>query len=109
MTPHDGAERFGAGLKHLLDKHYKPTLLRIRADGAPKLADLILDVKDDGASIFTGGKPQLDRNSTSKDYDVFSVTGQVRMEKDSVISLSITQIAGDARNLTVELDMEEIE
>lgn len=108
-TPHDGAERFGAGLKHVLDAHYNPVRLRLRAGGAPKFGSVVLDINDDGTSIFTGGKPQLDQNTLSKDHDVFSPLGQVRMEKDSVMSLSITSIASEAKDLTVELDMEEIE
>ena len=107
-TPHEGADRFGAGQSFIMDKDYFPRAMRLYLDSAPYDQAVILDVQDDGTSIFQVPQyPQVDKGIRFKDHDHFTSGGEVMIAEDSVLTLEIRQTSGDARNLTVELDLEE--
>ena len=117
-TPHDGADRFGAARSFIMDGDYFPRAMRMYMDTAPADQAVILDIQDDGVTIFRDYRssddilyqyPQVDKGIRFKDTDHFTSDGEVKIAKDSVLTLEIRQTSGDARNLTVELDLEEIE
>lgn len=115
-TPHEGASRFGAGQVYTLDKAYYPKALRLYLGTAPTNQAVVLDIQDDGVTIFRDYRtsddiqtqyPQVDKGANSKATSFFTADGRVRIDKDSVLTLEIRQTGSDARNLTVELDLEE--
>ena len=106
-TPHEGADRFGAGRTFIADGDYFPRAMRIYLDSAPYDRPVVVDVQDDGVSIFTA-KPQVDKGTVFKEHDSFRDTGESKIEELSVLTLDIPHSGQDARNLTVELDLEEI-
>ena len=109
-TPHDGADRFGAARSFIMDGDYFPRAVRMYLDTAPFDQAVILDLQDDGVSLFQVPQyPQVDKGIRFKDHDHFTSSGEVKIAKDSVLTLEIRQTSSEARNLTVELDLEEIE
>ena len=115
-TPHEGADRFGAAQTYIMDRDYFPRSLRLYMDSAPVDKAVVLDIQDDGVTIFRDWRssddiltqyPQVDKGTKRKETGFFTADGEVKIEKDSVLTLEIRQSGSDARNLTVELDLEE--
>lgn len=118
VTPNDGADRFGAAKSYVVDADYVPKSLRLYLDSAPYDQAVILDIQDDGVSIFrdyvssvdiTYQYPQVDKGARYKDTDYFTRLGEVKIDQGSILTLEIRQTSAEARNLTVELDLEESE
>lgn len=105
----EGLSGAGMGQSYVLDADYFPRALRLYQTEAPQGSAVVYDILDDGVSIFAD-KPQMDAGAKAKDEDTFNVTGEVMMAKDSVVTLSLVSggVKGVGRDLTVELDLEEI-
>lgn len=92
---------------YILDRDYTPRVLRVHARRAPDAADLQIDIKDDGVSIFTN-RPSLQKGENTQDWwEDFKLTNNAGtvMEKYSVITFDVSQPAG-AKGITVSLELE---
>ncbi len=86
-----------------LDEDYGlPGIVKIHATQAPDADDLIVDIKDDGTSIFTK-QPRLQKGHTTDWWEEFNFSLS-KMEKDSLVSLDVVQ-SGGAKRLTVQLEL----
>ena len=103
---HDVRDRRGGGAAFRVSAGYYPVEVRLMLDGASKNGPVVVDVKDDGVSLFTAS-PQLDAGATYRTSKTFIETGRVKVEKDSVLTMDVTSAGSSATALTVELDLEE--
>ncbi len=95
------------GPTFILDEDYGlPGVVKIHAAGAPDADDLIIDIKDDGVSVFTK-QPRLQKTHTSDEWEEFNFSLS-KMEKDSLISLDVVQ-SGGAKRVTVQLELDKDE
>jgi hypothetical protein len=92
---------------HKLDKDYRPIRvnMNVRLTGKGTTPTEV-DILDDGVSIFTY-RPAVNNNDTDKTWT--TLQGNT-MRKDSIVRLDITSISNldTCRDLTVELDLEEV-
>lgn len=87
-----------------LDQDYQlPAVVRFYAKSAPDAADLVLDIKDDGVSIFTN-KPTLQKGQSGQDWWEDFDPSLHNMEKYSWVSLEFSQTGG-AKGITVQLEL----
>ena len=77
---------------------------------APKGGATVVDVRDDGTSVFTQGLPQMDKDARDKSGSTFSDARPTVMEGGSVLTFHVTSIGtmGAGDGLTFELDLEEV-
>lgn len=85
-----------------LDGAYNPVRAWVHTDVAPTVRDLILDINVDGESIFSERLTLQDE--TDADTADFA---SVQLGRDSLITLDIDQVGGEAIGMTVGLEMEE--
>ncbi len=94
----------GQGPVYCLEDDYTPVALRLYATIAPDTADLQVDIKDDGTSIFTH-LPTLQKGQNGQDWwEDFST--DITMEKYSWISLDVS--SGGAKRITVQLELNKV-
>ncbi|KKN30809.1 hypothetical protein LCGC14_0830170 [marine sediment metagenome] len=93
------------GATYCLDRSYSlPGMVRVYAGDAPGSAELQVDIKDDGVSIFTN-LPSLQKGENELDWwedfnDDLSIMAQY-----SWVSLEIPQFGG-AKRITVVLELQ---
>ena len=105
----EGIDRDGTtqGPTFTLDQDYGlPGRVNLQAGQAPDADDVIIDIKDDGVSIFTR-QPRLKKGHTSDWWEEFNFALS-KMEKDSLVSLDVVQ-SGGVKRLTVELELDKDE
>ncbi len=96
------------GGAHFLDRDYTPTRVFLRLESVASGRPLIVDINDDGATIFgSGDKPALPDDTQEH---VFSAFSGIIIRKDSTITLDIDQISRETpgEGLTVQLDLDEV-
>ena len=89
---------------------YRPVSVRVHAESAPVGSQVIVNILDDGVSIFpdtTVSPARLALNSTLGKYTNFGNASTIRT--DSVITLQFIALgyAPYASGVTVELELEE--
>ena len=85
-----------------LDGAYNPVRAWVHAEVVPTVQDLLLDINVDGVSIFTIRLALRDE----KDADTADFAS-VQLSRDSLVSLDVDQVGGEAIDVTVGLDLEE--
>jgi len=91
------------GEVYRLDKDYVPKKLWLDTKTVSVLKSAVIDIKDDGISIFDDTKPILQKTASNEEWELFSNTLTL-MEKDSLITLDIVQSGTD---LMVSLELDE--
>jgi len=93
--------------EYVLDDDYVPVRCIVRQKEAQGGEPTIIDINDDGTSIFGDVKPPVNQGIVDTDWDVFVKTLTV-MEKDSVITLDVDQVSGTipGSKLTVHLELD---
>ena len=91
--------------RYVLNGRYEPVELRINAGTVSDDANLVVDVNDDGNSIFDVA-PALSKNDNLKRHRTFANARP--MEDGSVITLDIDQGADGIDGVTVELELAEV-
>lgn len=90
---------------YVLNGRWTPSELRIRAGTPSDDANLVVDINDDGTSIFSVA-PALSINDSLKRHRTFA--NAPPMEDGSVITLDVDQGADGIDGVTVELELEEV-
>ena len=98
--------KFEVGGSYTLDADYAPEWVQMHVRVVGNGGSMILDINDDGTSIFTN-QPALTEYQTDKKWT--TITGTA-MRKDSIVTLDIDQVYSQdtARDLTVELGLRKI-
>ena len=104
---HDLKTRRGGAARFRVNKRYKPVEVRLSLASAPKADSLIIDINDDGVSLFDV-RPSLVNGQDYRRWTTFSETGPTRIEDGSFLTLDIDETAAGAAALTVELDLVEV-
>jgi len=100
------------GQAHRLDKDYIPTEVWLRVKRASQGLEgtgIIVDINDDGVSIFgEGQEATLPDNTTENTCDTFSSPSLV-LQDESIITLDIDQVGEEyaGKDLAVELYLDE--
>jgi hypothetical protein len=87
-----------------LEKAMVPTKVWMHSEDAPQVQPVIIDINDDGTSIFTYRPSMISTEHVSR------LMGVAKIAKDSVITLDIDQTGlgqQPGKNLTVQLYLEE--
>ena len=92
--------------EYVLDENYVPVRVVIRQKVAQGSDPTIIDINDDGVSIFGTPKPAVAQGLPQTDWDVFERT-LTMLEKDSIITLDVDQVSGTipGEALTVHLEL----
>src|SRR3990167_260802 len=92
-----------------MDSNYKVTHVWAQVENAPSGSNLIFDIREDGTSLFSATKPSVVKGNTEMhDRDVIYTSNM--LDEGTVITLAIltADSGGTARDLTVQMDLEEI-
>ena len=92
-----------AGPVFVMDRDYRPHVVRVHAKRCPDAGHLSLDVKDDGVSIF-GLLPKLTKGQTSEDVAEDFQPNADTIAKYSLVSLDLN--SSGASGITVQLELE---
>ena len=92
----------------VLDDDYAPGRVLLRQKEAQSGDATIIDINDDGTSIFSL-RPAINQGLLETEWDVFDST-ITRLEKDSVITLDVDQVSGTkpGKSLTVQLELDRV-
>ncbi len=92
--------------EYVLDDDYVPVRVSLRQKEAQAGDANIIDINDDGVSIFGSVKPAINQGLLASDSEVFDSALTV-MLKDSVVTLDVDQISGSTpgKDLTVQLEL----
>ena len=104
---HDLKSRRGGAARFRVNRRYKPVEVRLSLGSAPEDTQLIIDINDDGESIFDV-RPSLVKGQDYRRWTTFKIATPTRIEDGSFLTLDIDETAGGAAALTVELDLEEV-
>jgi len=104
----NNVEGANVSTEFVADKDYMPVRVILRQKTAQAGDANIIDINDDGVSIFGDIKPTLNQGITSTEFGVFE-SSRMLIEKDSVITLDVDQVSGTTpgADLTVQLDLVE--
>ena len=89
------------------DHDYDPGALRLYARLAPNGADLLVDIQDDGTSIFTSNYAALNKGGNLEENAEDYPNDQPMIQEGSTISFHIISTGG-AEDITAQLEMESI-
>lgn len=95
------------GPAYYMDADYRPVLVWLRVKGdAPSGAGVIIDINDDGVSIFTN-RPTLLDGQTSRATTTFAAFPAV-IEEDSIVTLDLDSVSTSkpGSDLSIELHLE---
>ena len=94
---------------YVADDDYVPIRVHLQLADASSGDPLIVDINDDGSSIFGTLKPTIGWNSNFVTMSVFG-SGPSVISKDSVITLDIDQVSGSdpGSDLTVHLELDKV-
>lgn len=104
LSEYDGKTDIGAG--YVLGADYKPLSVMVRAKKAPGTDGVVIDINDDGASLFDVN-PGLSNGLSKSTFHTFNVS---RLAKGSIITLDLDVVGSteSGANLTVQLELEEV-
>ena len=91
------------GNAYKLDRDYIPVECWVRLKSAPSGMTLIIDINDDGTSIFSE-RPVMTDNQLDEVFNTFA-SPHLSMLKDSIVTLDIDQVSNSnpGEDLVVEL------
>ena len=100
-------EGANASTEYVLDDDYVPVKVRLSQKVAQAGDPNIVDINDDGVSIFGSVKPNINQGLLESEWETFLST-LTYMEKGSIITLDVDQISKTTpgEKLTVSLEME---
>lgn len=103
---HKNVEGENVSAEYTLDADYVPEKVVLRQKVAQSGDPTIVDINDDGVSIFpsTALQPTINQGLLASEWDVFLETLTV-MEEGSVVTLDVDQVSSTTpgEKLTVEL------
>jgi len=102
----DNVEGTNVSTEFTADDNYVPVRVLLRQKSAQAGVNNIIDINDDGVSIFSTIKPALTQGILSTDWRVFN-SSLTYIEEDSVITLDVDQVSGTTpgSDLTVQLEL----
>tara|TARA_Y100000310_G_scaffold269077_1_gene282026 strand:+ start:803 stop:1171 length:369 start_codon:yes stop_codon:yes gene_type:complete len=96
------------GPVYIMDRDYQPRVVRVHAKRVPDATHLELDIKDDGASIFSN-TVRLAKNSNAEDVAEDFKPSATTIKRYSAVSLDLTPNGAHGVTVTLELVAEEDE
>ena len=90
------------GPVHILDRDYRPRVVRVHAKRAPDAGDLTFDVKDDGVSIFSIA-PRLKKGTNLEELAEDFLPSASTMARYSMVTLDLTP--SGAAGITVQVEL----
>jgi hypothetical protein len=105
----NNVEGTNASIEYVADEDYRPVVTLMSQKEAQAGEANVIDINDDGVSIFGDIKPSLNQGVLTSEFDVFS-SSLAYIAKGSVITLDIDQISGTTpgSSLTVHLELVKI-
>ena len=96
------------GMIYRLDRDYFPKRVFMACRGLTTGVPLIIDINDDGTSIFTDGVRASVSPVRGTSETTHFGTAKTRILKDSLITLDVDQVSpiSSGRELTVQLELE---
>ena len=93
--------------EYVLDDDYVPVRVLVRQKEAQSGDPTIVDINDDGVSIFGTLKPSIAQGLLATEFDGFDRT-LTALEKDSVVTLDVDQVSGTTpgSHLVVHLELD---
>ena len=95
-----------AGPVYILDREYRPRVVRVHVKRQPDADDMTLDIKDDGTSIFEA-LPRLVKGQTSDEVVADFFPSADSLAKYSQVSLDLTPNGAAGITVILELVAEE--
>jgi len=98
-----------ASTPYVLDEDYVPVRVVLRQKTAQGGDPTIIDINDDGVSIFDDLKPSLNQGIENSEVDNFA-QALTFLAKDSVITLDVDQVSGTVpgERLMVQLELDRL-
>jgi len=103
----NNVEGTNVSTEYVMDADYVPVRVILRQKTAQGGDATIIDINDDGTSIFGTLKPSLSQGVASAEWTVFE-SSLAAILKDSVITLDVDQVSGTTpgADLTVQLELD---
>jgi len=96
------------GPVYYAERGYSPNAVRLYARQAPGGGDLLVDVRDDGVSIFTGNYAALNKGGNLEEHAEDYPAAHPEIAEGSVISLHVIRTGG-AEDITCQLEMDSLD